>query len=137
MSYGWQPLEPELPNCQWLTTGPDGDPGYQCGQQAGHGGEHCWWTPGQYALPPILHPLDELLMLSGLCAGVGHCPNGHGAGRRAHHSFTHGWRWLYREVSVDYELPPTVITDQWGEMWRPDYACEAVFRPCGCRFRIE
>lgn len=136
VTYGWAPVEPEAPTCPYLTDGPDGEPGScQCGQALGHDLEHTWFTPGQYALAPILHPLDLLLTRIGMRSGSAHCPNGHGAERRAHCSSIHGWRWLYTEVSVDFEAPPTLIHDQWGEVWRPGYAWDVTFRPCGCRYR--
>lgn len=133
----WVPVEPERPNCPWLTAGPQGDPGYWCGQEIGHEGEHTWFTPGQFPFPRLLHPLELLLAMAGLRSGNAHCPNGHGAQRRAHCSSIYGWRWLYTEVSIEFEPPPTVITDQYGQEWRPGYAYEVEFRPCGCRYRVE
>lgn len=137
MTYGWAPVGPDPPGCPYLTTGRDGEPGYQCGQEFGHSGAHTWFTPGQFPFPPLLHPLDLLRARIGLRSGFAHCPNGHGAQRRAHCSFIHGWRWLYTEVSVEFERPPTVIHDQWGGIWRPGYAWDVEFHPCGCRYRLE
>ncbi len=137
MTHGWGPVEPEPAGCPYLTDGPDGEPGYLCGQEFGHDGVHTWFTPGLFPFPPLLHPLDLLLTRIGLRSGFAHCPNGHGAQRRAHCSSIHGWRWLYTEVSVGFERPPTVIRDQWGETRRPDWAWDVQFHPCGCRYRLE
>lgn len=34
----------------------------QCGLEHGHGGDHLPYTPGEYLPPPLLHPLDALLL---------------------------------------------------------------------------
>jgi hypothetical protein len=133
----WEPLPRHPDNCPWLTEGPDGDAGYLCGQERDHEGDHTWWAPGHFPFPPLLHPLDLLRAQIGLRTGWAHCPNGHGAQRRAHCSFIHGWRWLYDEVSIGFEPPPTFIQDQWGQDWEPDYVWDVEFRPCGCRFRVD
>jgi hypothetical protein len=122
--------------CCRVTTGPDGETGYQCGQLCGHDGECTWWTPGLFPFPPLLHPLDLLRAQIGLRCGNAACPNGHGTRYRRHCSFIHGWRWLPTDVSISVEPPPTYIHDQYGEAWEPGYAAEVEFQPCGCRYRL-
>lgn len=44
------------PQCQRIVSGE------QCGLDHGHDGEHLPYTPGEYLPPPMLHPLDILLL---------------------------------------------------------------------------
>lgn len=109
----WQAHIADRHQCCWIA-----DYG-QCGLWCGHDGDHLPFTPGGYLPPPMLHPLDILLLSR---TRAPRCPV---CGIRLRLG-DFGYEWEVTHAFRHFE------DGQWGE---PELEIDWWFGPCGHEVR--
>lgn len=91
----------------------------QCGLWCGHDGEHLPFTPGVYLPPPMLHPLDVLLLSRTVAPRCPVC----------------GIRLRLGDFDYEREVAHAFRHFEDGQWSEPELESELRFSPCGCEAR--